>query len=89
MALRPLKTYVRLNRQSGATESIRFDDPNLYQMIIPIKLKNGTFIAPSNDIPHTFFKEVIKEGKTILIAENGISWNFLCSTDRIIEMFQK
>lgn len=88
MALRPLKTYVKLNRQSGATESIRFDDPNLYQMIIPIKLKDGTFVAPSNDIPHNFFNEDIKEGKTILISPNGMSWNFLCNSDRIIEMYQ-
>jgi hypothetical protein len=89
MALVPLKTYVRLNRQSGAMDDNRFDDPNLYRILIPIRLKNGTFIAPSNDIPHNFFKDSIKEGKTILINENGFSWNFLCSTDRIIEMFQK
>jgi hypothetical protein len=89
MALRPLRTYVRLNRQTGAMPDNRFDDSNLYQLIIPIKLKNGSFVAPSNDIPHDFFMESIKEGKTILINENGISWNFLCPTDRIIEMFQK
>ena len=88
MNLRPLKTYVRLNRQSG-NHVDRYDDKNLYLMLIPIKLKNGSFAAPSNDIPHTFFMDAIKEGQTVLISENGFSWNHLISTDRIIEMYQK
>lgn len=88
MALRPLKTFVRLNRKLGNSQN-RHNDPVLYQMIIPIKLKNGTFIHPAtNDNSSKFYLDALKEGNTILLHENGISWNTLCQTDFIIEIYQ-
>ena len=88
MALRPLRTYVRLNRQLGNTDK-RFDDTATYEMVVPIKLKNGTFAVPNDGREHLFYRDTVREGKTVLVYEGKITWNVLCSTDRIIEMFQK
>jgi hypothetical protein len=88
MALRPLKTYVRLNRQLGNTQK-RIDDPTIYEMIVPIKLKNGTFAVPNNDRQPHFYINTLKKGKTVLLHSNKISWNVLCESDSIIELYQK
>lgn len=88
MALRPLRTYVRLNRTIGNTDK-RFDDTTTYEMVVPIKLKNGTFAVPNDGRLHLFYREALEKGKTVLVYKNSLSWNTLQKDDRIIEMFQK
>lgn len=88
MALRPLRTYVRLNRTIGNTEQ-RTDDPATYEMVVPIKLKNGTFAVPNDGRLHLFYRDALEEGKTVLVYKNSLSWNTLRKDDKIIEMYQQ
>ena len=88
MALRPLRTYVRLNRQLGNTDK-RFDDTATYEMVVPIKLKNGTFAVPNDGRLHLFYREALEKGMTVLVHKNGLSWNTLRKDDKIIEMYQQ
>ena len=88
MSLRPLKTFVRLNRIIGNTNN-KVDDPATYEMIVPIKLKNGTFIAPNDGRTHLFYSDALKEGKTVLVYKDKTSWNTLQKTDTIIEIYQQ
>lgn len=79
-----LKTYVKLNRQIGGNE--RFDDPALYELILPIKTDKG-FELPKRDCG--FFQHVLLRGEAVLLCPNGFSWNTLIGTDRIISIYQK
>jgi len=88
MALRPLRTYVRLNRTIGNTDK-RFDDTATYEMVVPIKLKNGTFAVPNDGRLHLFYREALEKGMTVLVHKNGLSWNTLRKDDKIIEMYQQ
>ena len=88
MALRPLRTYVRLNRTIGNTDK-RFDDTATYEMVVPIKLKNGTFAVPNDGRLHLFYREALEKGETVLVYKNSLSWNTLQKDDKIIEMYQQ
>ena len=88
MALRPLRTYVRLNRTVGTTTK-RQDDSATYEMVVPVKLKDGTFAVPNDGREHLFYRQALKEGKTVLVYKGKTSWNTLCKDDTIIEMFQQ
>lgn len=88
MALRPLRTYVRLNRQVGNTTEKR-DDSATYEMVVPVKLKDGTFAVPNDGREHLFYRQALKEGKTVLVYKGKTSWNTLCKSDTIIEMYQQ
>ena len=88
MALRPLRTYVRLNRTICNTDK-RFDDTATYEMVVPIKLKNGTFVVPNDGRLHLFYRDALEEGETVLVYKNSLSWNTLRKDDKIIEMYQQ
>ena len=88
MALRPLRTYVRLNRTIGNTDK-RFDDTATYEMVVPIKLKNGTFAVPNDGRLHLFYREALEKGMTVLVYKDRLSWNTLRKDDKIIEMYQQ
>ena len=85
-----MNTFVLLNRKVGNTEE-RIDVPTPFEMIVPIKRKDGTFQAPKK-IKDYFagfaFKSVLEEGETVLINPNG-GWNTLIKSDRIIKMWQE
>jgi hypothetical protein len=80
------KTYVKLNRQLGNSQQ-RIDDATEWEMVFPVKKKDGTFGLPPNN-PCLFYRDALLEGKTVLVNSNG-GWNFIMSTDRILEMYQK
>lgn len=84
------RTFVLLNRKLGNTDK-RFDDPVIWQLLIPIKNADGTFSIPeqAKDIFPVFsFSSYLLEGKTVLRNQNG-GWNILGKTDNIIELWQE
>jgi hypothetical protein len=87
MSLRPLRTYVRLNRTIGNTDK-RTDDPATYEMVVPIKLKDGSFAVPNDGRLHLFYRDALKDGETVLVYKGALSWNTLRKDDKIIEMYQ-
>jgi len=80
------RIYVKLNRQVGASEE-RFDDDTEWELIIPVRLKNGTFALPKNNPCH-FYRDYILKGETVL-ENNWGGWNTLSKSDIILEMYSK
>jgi hypothetical protein len=80
------KTYVRLNRQVGTTDQ-RVDETCEWELVVPVKKKDGTFSLPPNR-PCLFYRHALLKGETVLVNSNG-GWNTLLKTDRILEIYQK
>ncbi len=81
---------VTLNRPLGATDR-RFDDGNIYEMIIPTRNANGSFSAPKNIDKHSCgwaFKKYLNEGEIVLVNYRG-GWNTLTKHDRILSLVKK
>lgn len=85
-----MDTFVLINRKIGNTDE-RQDIKTPYEMIIPIKDKDGTYKAPKkikDYIAGFAFKKYLEQGETILICPNG-GWNILMKSDHIVKMWQK
>jgi hypothetical protein len=85
-----MTTYVLLNRRIGNSAQ-RADSEFPFEMILPIKQKDGTFKAPKSIEEHLAgftFKKYLERGETILVNANG-GWNTLSKTDHIIKMWQE
>ena len=87
------RTYVKLNRilGNGKNEQPRFDCPEEWELVVPIKNADGTFSVPENVYNYStvfsFMKE-LKIGKTVLVNSRG-GYNYLSKDDIILELYQR